>query len=42
MRDFMETMRSSGAHTGGPSALNLTDRKYFSDQLDRLLTAQMK
>ena len=38
MRDFMETMRSSGAHTGGPSALSLTDRKNFSDQLDRLLT----
>ena len=38
MRDFMETMRSSGEHTGGPSALSLTDRKHFSDQLDRLLT----
>lgn len=38
MRDFMETMRSSGAQTGGPPALNLTDRKHFSDQLDRLLT----
>ena len=38
MRDFMETMRSSGAHTGGPSALSVTDRKNFSDQLDRLLT----
>ena len=38
MRDFMETMRSSGEHTGGPSALTLTDRKHFSDQLDRLLT----
>ena len=38
MRDFMETMRSSGEHTGGPSALSLTDRKNFSDQLDRLLT----
>ena len=38
MRDFMETMRSSGAHTGGPSALSLTDRKNFSDELDRLLT----
>ena len=38
MRDFMETMRSSGEHTGGPSALNLTDRKNFSDQLDSLLT----
>ncbi|MAV72818.1 MAG: hypothetical protein CNF01_09505 [Halieaceae bacterium MED-G27] len=38
MRDFMETMRSSGAQTGGPPALSLTDRKQFSDQLDRLLT----
>ena len=38
MRDFMETMRSSGEHTGGPSALSLTDRKHFSDQLDGLLT----
>ena len=42
MRDFMETMRSSGAQTGGPSALNLTDRKHFSDQLDRLLTRAQK
>ena len=38
LRDFMETMRSSGAHTGGPPALTLTDRKHFSDQLDRILT----
>ena len=38
MRDFMETMRSSGEHTSGPSALSLADRKHFSDQLDRLLT----
>ena len=38
MRDFMETMRASGEHTGGPPALSLTERKHFSDQLDRLLT----
>jgi uncharacterized protein YaiI (UPF0178 family) len=38
MRDFMETMRASGEHTGGPSSLSLSDRKLFSDQLDRLLT----
>ena len=38
MRDFMEAMRSSGEHTGGLSALGHTDRKHFSDQLDRLLT----
>ena len=38
MRDFMETMRSSGENTSGPSALRHSDRKHFSDQLDRLLT----
>jgi uncharacterized protein YaiI (UPF0178 family) len=38
MRDFMETMRASGEHTGGPSTLGLSERKHFSDQLDRLLT----
>ena len=42
MRDFMETMRSSGVQTGGPSALSLIDRKHFSDQLDRLLTRALK
>ena len=38
MRDFLETMRSSGEYTGGPSALNHTNVKHFSDELDRLLT----
>ncbi len=38
MRDFMETMRSSGIQTGGPPALNQRDRKNFADQLDKLLT----
>ncbi|MEX2523530.1 MAG: YaiI/YqxD family protein [Gammaproteobacteria bacterium] len=38
MRDFMDTLRSSGIHTEGPSALNQGDRKSFADQLDRLLT----
>jgi len=37
MRDFMETMRSSGVVTDGPPALNQTDRKAFADQLDRWL-----
>lgn len=37
MRDFMETLRSSGIHTGGPAALNQTDRRNFANQLDRLL-----
>lgn len=39
MRDFMDTLRSSGVHTGGPPALDQRDRKAFADQLDRLLAA---
>lgn len=37
MRDFMDTMRASGVHTGGPPALSQADRKTFADQLDRYL-----
>jgi uncharacterized protein YaiI (UPF0178 family) len=37
MRDFMETLRGSGIHTGGPSALTAADRKRFADALDRYL-----
>jgi uncharacterized protein YaiI (UPF0178 family) len=38
MRDFMETLRSSGIQTGGPNALNQRDRQNFANQLDRFLT----
>ncbi|MFT5425130.1 MAG: hypothetical protein ACI9ZT_000051 [Gammaproteobacteria bacterium] len=38
MRDFMETLRSSGVDTGGPPALNQADRQAFANQLDKLLT----
>lgn len=38
MRDFMDTLRSSGIDTGGPPALSQNDRKAFADHLDRLLT----
>ncbi|MEZ5490618.1 MAG: YaiI/YqxD family protein [Gammaproteobacteria bacterium] len=37
MRDFLDSMRSSGFDTGGPPALNQKDRKLFADHLDRLL-----
>ncbi|MFY0664523.1 MAG: YaiI/YqxD family protein [Natronospirillum sp.] len=37
MRDFMENLRSSGVHTGGPATLNHNDRKAFADSLDRFL-----
>ena len=38
MRDFMDTLRASGIDTGGPPALNQSDRKAFADHLDKLLT----
>jgi hypothetical protein len=37
MRDFMETMRSSGIQTKGPSALTQSDRQRFANQLDTWL-----
>ena len=37
MRDFMETLRSSGINTGGPPALNQGDRKAFANHLDQFL-----
>ncbi len=39
MRDFMETLRSSGVDTGGPPAFSQADRRDFANQLDRLLTS---
>lgn len=38
MRDFMDTLRGSGTHTGGPSALSHADRQMFANQLDRIIT----
>jgi hypothetical protein len=37
MRDFMETMRSSGIQTKGQAALSQSDRQQFANQLDRWL-----
>ncbi|MDH5479223.1 MAG: YaiI/YqxD family protein [Nitrosomonas sp.] len=37
MRDFMDTLRSSGVDTGGPSALSQSDRKTFAGHLDKFL-----
>lgn len=42
MRDFMDTMRSSGIQTGGPAALSQADRREFSNQLDRILTRYLR
>lgn len=38
MRDFLDSMRASGANTGGPAAFSQNDKKAFADQLDRILT----
>jgi len=38
MRDFMETLRSTGQVTGGPPPLSHGDRQAFANALDRLLT----
>ena len=38
MRDFLDTMRSSGVETGGgPSAFSQRDKQEFANNLDRLL-----
>ncbi|MCH8257158.1 MAG: YaiI/YqxD family protein [Proteobacteria bacterium] len=41
MRDFLDTMRSSGFNTGGPPPLNQADRQAFANHLDRLLAQNM-
>ena len=38
MRDFMDTLRASGIHTGGPPAFSKSDRQSFANHLDRMLT----
>ena len=42
MRDFMDTLRSSGVETGGPSALNQGDRQKFANHLDKLIQQAKK
>ena len=42
MRDFMDSLRSSGINTGGPSALSQSDRQSFANKLDTLLTKYAK
>lgn len=40
IRDFMDTMRASGVHTGGPETLNQRDRQQFANELDKWLLQQ--
>lgn len=39
MRDFMDTLRSSGIETGGSAPLSQSDRQAFANQLDKWLAA---
>jgi uncharacterized protein YaiI (UPF0178 family) len=40
MRDFMDTMRSSGVHSGGPPPLGAREKQAFANHLDSLITKQ--
>ncbi len=42
MRDFMDTLRSSGVQTGGPAAMSPRDRQQFANELDNWLTQQKR
>ena len=42
LRDFMDTMRSSGEHTGGPPPLNQANRQAFANELDKYLVQLKK
>ncbi len=41
MRDFMDSLRSSGVDTGGPAPLSQSDRGAFANQLDKFLVKEM-
>jgi uncharacterized protein len=38
MRDFLDTMRSSGIHSGGPPPMSQRNRQDFANHLDTLIT----
>ena len=38
MRDFMDTLRSSGIETGGAAPLSQSDKQAFANNLDKWLT----
>ena len=42
IRDFMDTMRASGEHTGGPPPLNQSDRQAFANHLDTIIMRYQK
>lgn len=42
VRDFMDSMRGSGVHAGGPPPLSQSDRQAFANHLDKYLANNFK
>lgn len=42
MRDFLDTLRSSGVHSGGPAAITESDKRAFANGLDSYLARHAK
>ncbi|MFD2167678.1 YaiI/YqxD family protein [Thalassotalea euphylliae] len=42
VRDFMDTMRSSGIQSGGPPPLNNQDKQQFGNELDKWITKALR
>ncbi|HZE61053.1 MAG TPA: YaiI/YqxD family protein [Burkholderiales bacterium] len=42
LRNYLDELRGTGERTGGPAALDNTDRKRFADQLDRFLARRRR
>ena len=42
LRNFMDSLRSSGVDTGGPPAFSQADRQSFANQLDRFIVSRRK
>jgi uncharacterized protein YaiI (UPF0178 family) len=42
MRDFMDTLRSSGIHSGGPAQLGEPEKRRFANALDSYLASAQR
>lgn len=42
MRDFMDSLRSTGVETGGPAMFNQKDKQTFANQLDRFVSIHVR
>jgi len=42
IRDFLDTLRSSGIHSGGPAAISDSDKRAFANGLDSYLARHVK